>query len=124
MAPEIRHRRLEAFYKSKVLNVLMIVVITSLFMLSYTGMSLLPGVCASLALCLFIGYSLWLWILKPKRIVVNEWLSNVNGVFTLYFLITFTFKDGSPWLCMFPVIAAIVVLFVSLLRHDDELFEI
>lgn len=95
MNQNIRHRRLHAFYRSKVLNALLIVVIVSLFLMNYTGFVLLPLLCSSLAMLFFLGYSLWLWIKKPKYIVINNRLSNISGAFTLYFLIIGSMKHGS-----------------------------
>ena len=84
---EIRHRRLYAFYESKVLNALMITVVTSLLLMAYTQSMLLPVICGSIVLACFIAYSRWFWVKKPQKIVINKWLSYMNGWFTLYFLI-------------------------------------
>lgn len=45
-------------------------------------MSFLAGLC----------YSVWLWVKKPDRIVVNSWLSGLSTVLTLGFLIV-----GAGW---------------------------
>lgn len=124
MKREIRHRRLQAFFKSKVLNSLMIVVIVSLLLMAYTGSMLLPAVCGTLALLFFIGYSLWLWIKKPKSIIINRWLSDMSGLFTLYFLIISAMKAPNQWWYITPVVLAVVLLFISLLKNHDEKFDI
>lgn len=124
MEKQIRHRRLHAFYNSKVLNSLMIVVIASLLSAGYTNTFLMPVVCASVALGLFIGYSLWLWIKKPQRVVVNGWLSEMNGLLTLYFLIICALDSGSPWWYVLPSVCAIGVFFINMIRPKDEIFEI
>ena len=46
------HPRMYAFFRSKVLNSLMILMIVCLFMMTYTGFMLMPSVCGSLALLL------------------------------------------------------------------------
>ncbi|WP_289742172.1 hypothetical protein [uncultured Duncaniella sp.] len=69
---EIRHRRLYAFYESKVLNALMITVVTSLLLAAYTQSMLMPIICGAIALTCFIGYSIWLWVKKPQKIVINK----------------------------------------------------
>lgn len=122
--PQIRHRRLEAFYKSKVLNSLTIVIVTSLFLMAYTRSMLLPAVCASTAFSLFIGYSLWLWIKKPDKIVINKWLSNISGWLTLYFLITINIRDAAPAWYILPIVAAIITMFIALTNNHDEVFNI
>ena len=124
MAQQIRHRRLEAFYKSKVLNSLTIVIFTSLFLMAYTRSLLLPAVCASTAFSLFIGYSLWLWIKKPDKIVINKWLSNISGWLTLYFLITINISDAAPAWYILPIVAAIITMFIALTNNYDEVFDI
>lgn len=74
-----------AFFRSKVLNSLMILMIVCLFMMTYTGFMLMPSVCGSLALLLFASYAIWFWVRKPESIVINSWISDMNGWFTLYF---------------------------------------
>ncbi|MDE6301925.1 MAG: hypothetical protein K2M19_09445 [Muribaculaceae bacterium] len=122
--PEIRHRRLHAFYQSKVLNALMIVAIVSLLLMFYTRLMLLPVICGSLALLLFIGYSLWLWIKKPKSIMINEWLSTFSGLFTLYFLIVGAVDSENEWWYIVPVSVSVIVLFITLINNKDERFDI
>ncbi len=125
MNQNIRHRRLHAFYRSKVLNALLIVVIVSLFLMNYTGFVLLPLLCSSLAMLFFLGYSLWLWIKKPKYIVINNRLSNISGAFTLYFLIIGSMKALTHWWYITPIVFAVILLFVSLInKQQDEVFEI
>ena len=124
MKYEIRHRLLYAFYKSKVLNSMMIAVIVGLLLACYYPSSLLPIICSSLALAMFIGYSLWLWIKKPKRIVINDWLSEMSGYFTLYFLIVVALRSDNQWWYIFPAACSVVVLFIALVRNRDEIFGI
>lgn len=125
MKQEIRHRRLQAFFTSKVLNSLMIVIIVSLLVMAGTKTMLLPAVCGALALLLFIGYSLWLWIKKPERIIINRWLSGINGWFTLYYLIISAMKAPNEWWYITPVAFAVVLLFISLVKdQNDEPFDI
>lgn len=124
MVQEIKHRRLQAFYRSKVLNALMIVVIVSLLLRAYTKSMLLPVICSSLAIAFFIGYSLWLWIKKPKSIIVNEWLSNLNGWYTIYFLIIIAMDAPNQWWYITPIVFSVVLLFISMINNQDEKFDI
>lgn len=124
MKLEIRHRRLYAFYKSKVLNSMMLVIIIGLLLAYCYRTSILPVICASLALSLFVGYSLWFWIKKPKQIVINDWLSDMTGYYILYFLIIIALKSDNQWWYIFPTACAVVMLFISLLRNRDEIFSI
>lgn len=124
MKQKIRHRRLEAFYRSKVLNALMIAAVVSLILMAYTESILLPAICGSLALIFFIAYSLWLWIKKPKTIIINNWLSNINGSFTLYFLIIMAMNAPNRWWYITPVALSVVLLFISLINNRDEKFDI
>lgn len=120
----IRHRRLYAFYNSKVLNAMMITTIVSLMMGNFTGSLLLPIVCASLALAFFLGYSLWLWIKKPGRIIINTWLSRLDSLFVFYFLIVSAMRAPGPWWYIAPAACAVATLFIALTRNHDEEFEI
>lgn len=124
MVQEIKYRRLQAFYRSKVLNALMIVVIVSLLLRAYTKSMLLPVICSSLAIAFFIGYSLWLWIKKPKSIIVNEWLSNLNGWYTIYFLIIMAMDAPNQWWYITPIVFSVVLLFISMINNQDEKFDI
>ena len=124
MKKEIRHRRLHAFYQSKVLNALMIVIIVNLLLMAYMSSMLLPAICGSLSLLFYIGYALWLWIKKPRTIIINSWLSNINGWYTLYFLIIAALKSSNPWWYITPAALAVVALFILLITDHDESFEI
>lgn len=121
---EIRHRRLHAFYNSKVLNALMIVVVDGLLLMGCYKTLLLPVVCSGIALLLFIGYSLWLWFAKPGRVVINKTLSGMSGYLFLYFLIVGIPTLENEWWYIAPLIASILMMFVVLVRNDDEVFEI
>lgn len=124
MKPQIRHRRLYAFYNSKVLNSLMIVIVLCLFLMLYMHDMLLPVLCGSIALACFIGYSLWLWIGKPASVVINTWLSQIDGLLTLYFLVVCTMRDAGRWWSIVPVALTVVLFFVSLIQDKDEEFHI
>lgn len=121
---EIRHRRLYAFYESKVLNALMITVVTSLLLAAYTQSMLMPIICGAIALTCFIGYSIWLWVKKPQKIVINKWLSYMNGWFTLYFLIITAMDAPNKWWYITPICFAVCILCISLIRNQDEMFDI
>lgn len=120
----MRHPRLYAFYHSKVLNSLMIVVIVSLQQLGHVSAIELPLSCAALAFVLALGYALWLWIRKPERIVVNRWLSDLSSSFALYFIIVANLKDHGLWWDVFPVLCAVAAMFVAMVRPRDEVFDI
>lgn len=123
-AGEIRHRRLCAFYESKVLNALMITVVTCLLLMAYTQSMLLPAICGAIALLCFIGYSIWLWVKKPHRILINKWLSGMNGWFTLYFLIIMVMDAPNQWWYITPICLAICIFCICLIRNHDEWFDI
>lgn len=125
MQKEIRHRRLYAFYHSKVLNALMIVIIVGIFLMGYYKSYLLPIICSATAFLLFIGYTAWLWIKKPKEIVINKWLSDISGTFTLYFLIVAAMKGANQWWHIFPIVCAVLILFIIMINPKyDKTFTI
>lgn len=117
---EIRHKRLHAFYESKVLNGLCVVTVVSLFAMFYTEMMLAACVCAAMAFLCFIGYTIWFWVRKPKEIVVNKLLSDVSGLFVLYFLIVGAIKSPSQWWYIFPIVAGVALLCITLMTDHDK----
>lgn len=121
---KIRHRRLYAFFESKVLNALMITIVTCIFLMAYTQSMLLPVICSSIALIGFIGYTLWIWLKKPQRIPINKWLSGINGCFTLYFIIIMPMDAPNKWWYITPICFSVCTLCISLIRNQDEWFEI
>lgn len=124
MEEKIIHRRLYAFFNSKALNMLMLICVLSLTQIGYLQSMLLPVSCASVAFALFIGYSLWIWIKKPERVIIDTWLSSRTIWFTLYFLVIVNFSDLSVWWYILPLVAAIILLFVSIVRPHDRHFDI
>lgn len=120
MEKEIRHRRLYAFYNSKVLNALMIVIINGIFLMGYYKTYLLPAICSSSAFLLFLGYSVWLWIKKPKEITINAWLSDISGIFTLYFLVIAAMKTDNQWWYIFPVVCSVFILFITMINPKND----
>lgn len=124
MKQNIRHLRLYAFLNSSALNALYIVGIISLLQIGYLHSFLLPLVCASVSFASFIGYALWLWIKKPEKIVIDTRLSNQTIWFTLYFIAVAAMKDPGEWWYVFPLIAAILLLFASLTRPTAKILRI
>ncbi|MDE6303814.1 MAG: hypothetical protein K2M01_03215 [Paramuribaculum sp.] len=121
---KIKHRRLHAFFYSKVLNSLMFIIALSLIMASYNYMFVLSVVCALVALLLFIGYSLWLWIGKPDSVVINHRLSDLSGLYMLYCLLIITLKANNQLWYIIPLCCAIILMFLLQLRPSDQTFVI
>lgn len=124
MKQDIRHRRLYAFYNSKVLNVLVLIGVIALLLCGYSDSMLLPVICFATSFTLFIGYALWIWIKKPQKITINNWVSNLTGCFTLYYLIAIRFPNLAWWWFAAPIIAAIAICFFDMVRPHDETFVI
>lgn len=122
----IRHRRLYAFYQSKVLNMLMLILIAGLLLSFAVTPNVIPIICSSISFLCFFGYSLWLWIKRPTSVIINPLLSNISSCFTLYFLIIHLFKSV-PALCYtLPAILsfAFLLFFLTPLNKSDKLFAI
>lgn len=117
----IYHPRLYAFFQSKVINGMMLVVIIGLMMMWSGAWAV---VCASVGLVCAIGYSLWLWIKKPQKVVVNAWLSTVNSIYCLYYLIAVAIGYDKDWVWIVPAVGGVVVLFVAMITSHDEVFDI
>lgn len=124
MDPLIRHRRLYAFYNSKVLNILLIIGEISLLQIGYMQPAIIPGVCAAISLMLFLGYIIWFWLKKPKKIIIDTWISDMSSWFTIYYLIVINIDNGSWWWCGAPMIAAILLCFINMVNPHDQPFEI
>lgn len=124
MIQKLRHRRLYAFYESKVLNTLMLVIIVSLLSAVYFKTLLLPVICSMIAFLFFIGYSCWLWFWKPCRIKINNRLSDISGLYTLYFIIIASFDLANLLWYLIPIAFSVIVLFVLMVWPSDEEFTI
>lgn len=92
--------------------------------MAYTESMLLPVICGSLAFLLFIGYSLWLWIKKPKSIIINKQLSDLKSILTLYVLIIVAMDASNQWLYIAPIALSVVILFISMVNNRIEKFDI
>lgn len=104
---------------------MMIAVVTSLFVANGTGRQLLiPLAGGGVALLLFIAYSLWFWIKKPKEITLNKSLSEFSSYNTLYFLIVTGFKLENPMWYVFPVVCVVALVFIVMTKSTDEQFSI
>lgn len=124
MSQEIRHRRLYAFHNSKVLNALELIIGVCLLLTNYTRLAVLPIICAIVALLLFIGYSLWLWIKKPASIIINRKLSDIAGIYVLYYIIICAFQATNEFWYIIPLAIAVILVFYLLLRPSDQYFTI
>lgn len=128
MGRNIRHPRLHAFYQSKVLNALMIVLIDALLILDWFMMSgydwILPVICSAVAFVLFVGYSIWLWVWKPRTIVIDSRLSDMSWYLTLYFLAVVAMKASNRWWYIFPIVCSVVMFIMSLVKPKDERYVI
>lgn len=120
MKPKVRHPRLYAFYDSKIINSLYIVTIISLLMCGCSASLTPPLACASLSFLFAVGYSVWFWTKKPQTVVTNKWLSSINGLFTLYFLIIVAMKTDNQWWYIFPLLCGVTVLFITMINPKDE----
>ncbi len=122
MENNIRHRRLYAFFNSTLLNSMETTAIISLMLMGYCNDILMPSICASLSFVIFIGYSLWFWIKKPRTEMINTWLSNISSLYVLYFLIVVATKTESQIWYAIPAARGIITLFITLIWRKSILF--
>lgn len=99
-------------------------IIVSLLCIKPFDTILLPALCASVAAAAAISYSAWFWIVKPDKIVINPWLSDMSGLLTLYFLIVTAYDPDNKWWFYFPILCSVAILFVSLVRNHDRIYNI
>ncbi len=102
----------------------MLIIVVSLLLMVYTNSMLMPIICSTLALIFSIGYSLWLWIKRPKSIIINDWLSNLSSVFTLYFMLVAAIDARNQWWFITPMALLVVFLFIILINNRDQKFDI
>lgn len=123
---KVNHPRLYAFYKSKVINLLMCVVVVSLYVMAALPEPqwIIPAVCASVSFLCAVGYSLWIWMAKPTVLIVNPALSELSGVLTFYFIIAAAFKAQGLWWWVTPAVIGLVALVFVLMRRTDHAFDI
>ncbi|MDE5807805.1 MAG: hypothetical protein K2H76_06775 [Muribaculaceae bacterium] len=121
---KIRHRRLYAFFNSKVINSLMILMELCILIMPLCRDIVFPVVCGGLCLLAILGYSLWLWIIKPLRVIISPWLSDLSGTYTVYFLIVVAIKDAGIWWYLFAGVNAILIFLISLINPREEEIEI
>ena len=122
MKPEIRHRRLHAYFSSTVLNSLTIVTVVCLLVAVYMDLAVLPLVGAATSFILFVVYSLWVWICKPMIIRINPCMSDISGLFVVYFLAFAAFMPANIWWVIIPLVASIVAMFlVQVLSPSQDL---
>ena len=124
MELEVRHKRLYAFYNSLVLNVLMCIEVILLCVMSYSRMMVLPGVLAGILLLVMLGYSAWLWIKKPREIVIDKWLADVSAYSTILFLIVLAIDPDDRWWYLVPAASTFIILITALIRKRSQKFSI
>ena len=98
-----------------------------IILFDYMQSEILPGVCGALTLALFIGYSVWFWVKKPARVVINPWLSACASGYTVLFFIVLLCEptNANEWWFITPVAASIFLLFRALtVSGSDKVFEI
>ncbi|MBD5356015.1 MAG: hypothetical protein HDR88_03280 [Bacteroides sp.] len=121
---KVYHPRLYAFFQSKVINSMMIVINIALLMTGCTKDLIVPFSVASVSFLLALSYTVWFWIKRPQRIVINSWLSNMSGYFSFYFLSVGAMKNLNELWFIFPAIIGVCLLFVNLIKNHDEVFNI
>jgi len=85
---------------------------------------MLPLLCSAISFLAALGYTIWFCVKKPDKVVVNRWLSDIDGKYTLYFLIVLNIKEPSDWWFTFPAVCGVALLFISLVNNKDEVFDI
>lgn len=127
---KIYHPRLHAFFQSKVMNSMFIILEISLLLTGCCNTLLLPLSAASVSFLLTLIYALWFWIKRPQKVVINSWLSDMSTYMTLYLLIVAAMKTTNELWYVIPAIIGIGILFISLLLPTpfacikDKLFDI
>ena len=93
-------------------------------LLKCIGMSIPVLSSIGMAFTLMIVYSFWLWFKKPAVITINEWLSDISGYFVIFMLAAVSVKSDNFLWSTFPLVAAVVTMFISAIKNRDESFEI
>lgn len=102
----------------------MLTFIASILFLGWSDEILLSLIPAGTTLLFFVGYSLWFWIAKPKKIVVNNWLDTSNTICSIYLLAIIALHAQSEWWYIGGLIAMISILFIALITDKDQTIEL
>ena len=121
---KIENRRLYAFLRSQTLTILMLLAFSCLFLMPYLNDLMIPGIIGGVIFCMAIGYSLWFWIKKPKKIVINNWLSNISNVFIFYWFIINTINNSNKILYLLPRICMVALFLIVLVKQRGYGFRI
>ena len=124
MKLNIRHPRLYAFCNSKTLNLLSIFIAVMLPLHKNVGMSIPILSAIGVAFILMVAYSCWLWFWKPNVITINPWLSDMSGYFVIFMLVAVAVKSDNFLWSTFPLVAFVVLLFISAIKGQDQQFNI
>lgn len=110
MASQVRHLRLEMYYRSVAMNFAIMGAALSVMLMVYTDFNILSCVGGVMFGLYMIGYTLWYWIGDRKDVVTCRWLSDVSQSYVLYFLIWSAMKSPSVWWIVFAQVSAIWAL--------------
>lgn len=124
MTPEIKHRRLYAFYNSTALNALMIAMVVCLMLSVIITPAEIPLLAGAIVLLYCIGYSLWLWLKKPAAIEISPALSNISSIFLLYYLIIVAVSPDNAWWYIIPAFVALPAVLYFATGSRKEIFDI
>lgn len=118
----IKQKRLYAFFNSKVINSMMLIMEFFILLIPCFNDVMVPIICGAASLLLIIGYTVWLFVKKPAKITVNKWLSEISSLYTIYFLIVIAMDKFSIWWDIFAVLIFISIFFISLIKPKDRVF--
>ena len=124
MINQIRHRRLYAFFHNKAMSTLVIFLSSVLPLLRIVSPNEPFVASIALAFALMLGYSCWFWIAKPAAVIVNRWLANLSSCFAIYMMAVVAMNTDNLLWISFPLVCAVIVIFVASIRKYDEEFVI
>ncbi len=113
---KIRHPRLDAWYNSSVMNIASIGAALTLLFIKFYGLSVLAGISCAVFCCTARLFAMVL-DRSQKNIPLSPFLSDISGIYVIYFLIVMAQREPSEWWLYFAFFAAVATLFIYLIRN-------
>lgn len=111
-----RHPRLDSYFKSAAMNTATIGTALCLVIIQQVGFNAMTSAAIVVLLGFMVGYTLWFWLGKAKRVGQSPFLSEISIFFTLYCLVVLAVNPESDLWAAFDVAATIVAVLIGQVR--------
>lgn len=120
----IRNKRFFAFFNSKLITSLLLIMEMFLILMYCFADVKLPIICSFTCLILIIVYSILIAVGKVKKVTLNKYLSELSSLYTLYFLIVVSLNSRNIWWSIFAAVSLILIFFISNIATPDKIIKL